>query len=101
MSEAARDEIIPLWPTWVGQLQLPGAEDANREFLELAKSSGITGNLFDAGHHAAGWLRQWVETCVAQWFEHQKLPAVRCRVVGRLEALGFGQYRELHNEPGA
>ena len=81
MSEPARDEIIPLWPTWIGQLQLPGAEEPNR---------------------ALAWLREGIVAAVGQWFEHVHVqPAPQWRLVGRLEALGFGQYRELGNEPGA
>jgi hypothetical protein len=39
---------------------------------------------------------------VGQWFEKMQVrPAPKWRPVGRLEALGFGQYRELANEPGA
>ena len=36
MSEPAQDDIFPLWPTWVGQLQLPGAEEPNRALADLA-----------------------------------------------------------------
>jgi hypothetical protein len=39
---------------------------------------------------------------VEQWFEKMKLqPAPPWRSIGRLEALGFGAYRPLANEPGA
>ena len=27
MSEPAQADVFPLWPTWIGQLQLPGAEE--------------------------------------------------------------------------
>jgi hypothetical protein len=102
MSEPARDEITPLWPTWVGQLQLPGAEETNRALLELAGAHGVEGNLFDRDHAAAVWLRKWVATSMGQWFEKMRVqPAPRWRLEGRLEALGFGHYRELANEPGA
>ena len=102
MSTPARDEIIPLWPTWVGQLQLPGAEEQNRALASLAAPPGIPGNLFDAEHRAAAWLRGWLATAVGQWLERMRVqPAPPCRLFGRLEALGFGHYRELGNEPGA
>ena len=102
MSEPAPDEIYPLWPTWVGQLQLPGAEEPNRALADLAAPPGVAGNLFDVDHRAVAWLREWIETSVGHWFEHNQVrPAPQWRLVGRLEALGFGQYRELANEPGA
>src|SRR5690242_20630060 len=101
MSHPAADQIIPLWPTWVGEMVLPEAAEPNRALMELA-ASGISGNLLDAEHRAAAWLRGWIATAVEQWFEKTKVqPAPRWRVDGRLEALGFGQYRELANEPGA
>jgi hypothetical protein len=101
MSEPARDEISPLWPTWVGQLQLPGAEEANRALADLAAPPGIAGNLFEVEHPAVTWLRDWVVTAIGHWFEHVRARPPRWRLDGRLEALGFGQYRELGNAPGA
>ena len=102
MSEPARDEIAPLWPTWVGQLQLPEADGPNRALAELANPPGIDGNLFERDHPAARWLREWIATSVGQWFEKVRVPeAPRWRLDGRLEALGFGHYRELANAPGA
>jgi hypothetical protein len=102
MSEPARDEIIPLWPTWVGQMLLPEAEQHNPALLALAASSGETGNLFDSDHLAAAWLRRWVTASVGDWFEKMRVqPAPAWRLEGRLESLGFGHYRELGNEPGA
>jgi hypothetical protein len=102
MSEPARDEIFPLWPTWVGQLPLPAADEPNRALAALAAPPGVAGNLFESDHPAATWLRGWVVTAVGQWFEHVKVqPAPRWRLDGRLDALGFGQYRELANAPGA
>ncbi|HTQ77788.1 MAG TPA: hypothetical protein VMI15_07165 [Burkholderiales bacterium] len=99
---AAQDDIFPLWPTWVGQLQLPGAEEHNRALAELAAPPGVEGNLFETEHPAVSWLRGWIATAVGQWFEKMRVePAPRWRLSGRLEALGFGQYRELGNEPGA
>jgi hypothetical protein len=56
MSEPARDEIFPLWPTWIGQLQLPGAEERNAELARLAAPPGVAGNLFESGQPAAAWL---------------------------------------------
>jgi hypothetical protein len=101
-SEAVHDAIIPLWPTWVGQLQLPGADEPNRALAGLSAPPGVAGNLFDLEHPAVAWLRQRIEAAVGQWFEHMHVqPAPTWRLVGRLEALGFGQYRELANEPGA
>ena len=91
----AKDEIFPLWPTWIGQLQLPGAEAQNRALAGLA-SPGVAGNLFEHEHPAAAWLREWTGTAVSQWFERFRMqPAPQWRAFGRLEALGFGQYREL------
>ncbi len=102
MSEPARDEIIPLWPTWIGQLALPGSQERNAELARLAAPPGIAGNLFDVEHSAVSWLREWITSSVGQWFEKMKVqPAPRWRLSGRLEALGFGHYRELANEPGA
>jgi len=102
MSEHARDEIIPLWPTWIGQLQLPGAEEANQALLDLCAQPGLVGNLFDLDHPSVAWLREWVAIAIGQWFEKMKVqPAPPWQLSGRLEALGFGQYRELGNEPGA
>lgn len=102
MSEPARDEIAPLWPTWVGQLQLPEAEEPNRALTELAAPPGIAGNLFEHDHPSARWLREWIATSVGQWFEKLRVqPAPQWRLDGRLEALGFGHYRELANAPGA
>ena len=102
MGEPARDEIFPLWPTWIGQLQLPGADEHNRALAGLAAPPGVAGNLFEYGHRSAAWLRQWVAQALEQWFGKMKVqPAPRWRALGRLEALGFGQYRELANEPGA
>jgi len=102
MSEPARDEIVPLWPTWVGQLRLPDAEEPNRALAELAAPPRVAGNLFETGHLAAAWLREGIAAAVGQWFEKMRVqPAPRWRLDGRLEALGFGQYRELGNEPGA
>jgi len=102
MSEPARDEIIPLWPTWVGQMPLDGAEEPNRALAGLAAPPGIAGNLFDLDHRAVAWLREGIAAAVGQWFEKMKVqPAPPWRLSGRLEALGFGHYRELANEPGA
>ena len=102
MSEPARDEIAPLWPTWVGQLQLPEAGEPNRALAELAAPPGVAGNLFEHGHPAVRWLREWIAASVGQWFEKMQVErAPKWRLEGRLEALGFGQYRELGNEPGA
>jgi len=102
MSEPAGDEIIPLWPTWVGQLQLPGAEAPNHALAGLAASPEAAGNLFDIEHGAVAWLREGIVAAVGQWFEKMQVqPAPRWRLGGRLEALGFGHYRELGNEPGA
>jgi hypothetical protein len=102
VSEPARDEIVPLWPTWVGQLALPAAEEANRALTDLAAPPGVAGNLFEVEHRAVSWLREWIATAVGQWFEHARVqPAPQWRLAGRLEALGFGHYRELANEPGA
>lgn len=101
VSEPARDEIVPLWPTWVGQLELPGAEEQNRALLEMA-GRPMPGNLFDLPSGAAAWLREWVATAVGHWFEHAKVhPAPSWRLTGRLDALGFGDSRELANAPGA
>lgn len=101
MSQPARDvDIIPLWPTWVGQLQLPDAEKPNRELAAVAGKS--SGNLFGAEHRAGTWLRGWVNEAMSQWFEKMRVASAPAwRLSGRLEALGFGQYRELGNEPGA
>jgi hypothetical protein len=102
MSDAVRDAIVPLWPTWVGQLQLPQAEERNRELADLAEPPGIAGNLFDRDYGAVTWLRGWIVQSVGHWFEHMRVDSPPpWRLVGRLEALGFGQYRELANEPGA
>lgn len=102
MSEPLRDEILPLWPTWVGQLSLPGAEEANRSLTDLAASSAVAGNLFEFDHGAVAWLREWIVTAVSQWFEHLSVePAPQWQLDGRLESLGFGHYRELGNDPGA
>ena len=102
MSEPARDEIIPLWPTWIGQLPLPDAEKQNPALLDLAAPPGIAGNLFEIDHPAVRWLREWIAVSVGQWFEKMRVqPAPRWHPVGRLESLGFGQYRELANAPGA
>lgn len=102
MTEPARDEIVPLWPTWIGQLRLPGAEEPNRALSDLATPPGVAGNLFDSDHPAVAWLREGIVAAVGQWFEKMQVrPAPQWRLGGRLEALGFGHYRELANEPGA
>lgn len=102
MSEPAQADIFPLWPTWIGQLQLPGAEEPNRALADLAAPPGVAGNLFELDHGAVAWLREGIVAGVGQWFEKMQVqPAPRWRPVGRLEALGFGDYRELGNEPGA
>lgn len=102
MSEPLRAEIAPLWPTWVGQLQFSGAEEQNRALAELAAPPGVAGNLFEFEHRAVAWLRAGIEEAVGQWFEKMRVqPAPQWRLSGRLEALGFGHYRELGNEPGA
>jgi hypothetical protein len=101
MSAAAQDQIFPLWPTWIGQLHLPGSEEYNPKLLELS-GGGVAGNLFDHNHGAVAWLREWIGTCVSQWFEKMKVGAAPgWRLSGRLESLGMGQYRGLANEPGA
>ena len=101
MSQPARDvDIVPLWPTWVGQMQLADAGEPNRALAALAGQAA--GNLFDVEHPAVSWLRAAVGEALGQWFEKMRVePAPRWRLEGRLEALGFGQYRELGNEPGA
>jgi hypothetical protein len=102
MSEAPRDEIIPLWPTWIGRLQLPDAGERNRALFDLAAQRPLDGNLFEADQPAVAWLRDWISVAIGQWFEKMNVqPAPRWRLAGRIEALGFGQYRELGNEPGA
>ena len=102
MSEPPRDEIVPLWPTWVGQMQLPGGGEQNRELLGLVGQRPADANLFEVDRPAVTWLRELISAAVAQWFEKMKVqPAPPWQPRGRLEALGFGQYRELANEPGA
>ena len=102
MSEAPRNEIIPLWPTWVGRLQLPGATEKNPALLDLAAQRPAGGNLFEVDQPAVAWLSDWISIAVGQWFEKMKVQAApQWRLGGRIEALGFGQYRELANEPGA
>jgi len=104
MSEPAQDEIIPLWPTWIGQLQIPGAEEPNRALAELAARGAPpgAGNLFELEHRAVAWLREGIAAALGQWFEKMQVqPAPQWRLDGRLEALGFGHYRELGNDPGA
>ena len=102
MSEAPRNEIIPLWPTWIGKLQLPDAGEPNHALLDLSAQRPAAGNLFDADPPAVTWLRDWISVAAGQWFEKVKVqPAPQWRLKGRIEALGFGQYRELANEPGA
>lgn len=102
MSEAPRNEILPLWPTWVGKLQLPGAAEQNPALVELAAQTQASGNLFEVDQPCVAWLREWISVAVGQWFEKMKVQqAPQWRLRGRLEALGFGQYRELGNEPGA
>jgi hypothetical protein len=102
MSEPARDEIIPLWPTWIGQMQLPEAEGPNRALMELAAAPVAARDLFAVDHRTVSWLQRWVEVALAQWFERMRVQQVPpWRLYGRLDALGFGHYRELGNEPGA
>src|SRR4051812_10927176 len=102
MSQPAADQIIPLWPTWVGEMLLPEAEEPNRALIELAASAALAGNLFESEHRAIAWLRGWIEVAIGQWFEKTKVQAAPAwRLEGRLEALGFGHYRELGNAPGA
>ena len=99
MSAAAQDQLFPLWPTWIGQLRLPGADDYNPALVELS-ASGVAGNLFDGSHGAVAWLREWVGAAVGQWFEKMKVDkAPQWRLSGRLEALGMGQYREQETKP--
>lgn len=101
-SESGRDEIHPLWPTWIGQMMLPGAETSNPALLDLAAAPGTTGNLFALDHPTVHWLRDGIEAALEQWFEHMKVrPSPGWRLEGRLDTLGFGHYRELRNEPGA
>jgi len=81
---------------------LPAAEEPNRALAGLAAPPGVAGNLFDLEHAAVAWLREGIEAAASQWFARFKVqPAPQWRLSGRLEALGFGQYRELGNEPGA
>ncbi len=102
MSEAPRNEIIPLWPTWIGKLQLPDAAEQNRALLDLAAQRPGDANLFEVEQPAVAWLRDWISVAVGQWFEKVKVqPAPQWRLRGRIESLGFGQYRELGNEAGA
>jgi len=102
MSGPAQDDIFPLWPTRIGQMPLPGAEEPNRALADLAAPSGVAGNLFDLEHRAVAWLRDGIAAAVGQWFEKMRVqPAPPWRLGGRLEALGMGDYRELANEPGA
>ncbi len=102
MSGPEGDDIFPLWPTWVGQMQIADADEPNRELMALAGPPGVPGNLFETGHSAARWLRDGVSAALGQWFEKMQVqPAPSWRASGRLEALGFGHYRELANEPGA
>ena len=102
MNEPARNEIIPLWPTWIGQMQLPDAGERNQALMALAATAGVAGNVFEVDHPAVAWLREGIEAAVGQWFEKMRVQAVpKWRPVGRLEALGFGHYRELGNDPGA
>ena len=96
------DQIIPLWPTWIGQMQLPDAAEHNRALAGLAASPGAAGDFFGLDHPSARWLRGMAAAGIEQWFEKLKLqPAPPWRLQGRLEALGFGDYRALANEPGA
>ena len=102
MSEAQRNEIIPLWPTWIGRLQLTDAGEQNRAFMDLAAQCPADSNLFEVDQPAVTWLRDWVSVAVGQWFEKMRAqPAPQWRLEGRIDSLGFGQYRELGNEAGA
>ena len=102
VSQPARDAIVPLWPTWVGQLDLPGAEAPNRALEALSPGIAPGEDLFLREDAAVRWLRDWVERAIRQWFERMRVaPAPRWSLSGRVDALGFGHYRELGNEAGA
>lgn len=102
VSRSASDAITPLWPTWVGQLDLPGAEAPNRALEALSLGTAADGNLFLREDDALRWLRSWVERAMGQWFERMRVaPIPRWSLSGRIDALGFGHYRELGNEAGA
>lgn len=102
MSVPPQDELLPLWPTWIGEMQLAEADAHNAALATLAASPGVPGNLFEHAHPSAAWLRASLEAALVQWFERMQVqPAPACRLDARLEALGFGQYRELANAPGA
>lgn len=102
MSESARDEIIPLWPTWIGQMQLPAAEGPNLALQRLVSSVDAAADVFACEDPAVHWLRDGIARAMEQWFDRMRVrPSPRWRLSGRLDALGFGHYRELGNEPGA
>ena len=102
MKNLSKDQLIPLWPTWIGQTVLPLAEHQNIELLDLAQNLTNPGNLFDAEHLSVKWLKGHVQNALSQWFERMHVnPSLPTKLHGRIDTLSFGQYRELNNAPGA
>ncbi|WP_413718181.1 TIGR02466 family protein [Silicimonas sp. MF1-12-2] len=106
----AEPEFTALWPTNLMRITLPGAEQANPVLAELIErmdagrdqmtTDYLSGNFFDFGHPAVGWLKSCVERAVVDYargtgvdypidFSIQAWPNVN----------RFGDYHDLHNHP--
>ncbi len=102
MNTTTPDQLIPLWPTWVGQSVLPQSEPHNAALMDLATSSPHHSNLFDLEHSTATWLKDHLQNALAQWFERMRVqPVPAFKLHAQMDVLAFGQYRELNNAPGA
>ena len=102
MSRPIQDQLIPLWPTWVGQASLPDADSHNLALIRMANQPLDAVNLFDSVDPTCVWLKGHVEDCLLQWFERMHLhPSPKTKLHATLDALAFGQHRQLRNTPGA
>ena len=99
---APEDQILNLWPTVVGQAKVPDHQEADEGLLGLADGGALPDNLFDLDDSAVRWLEARVRDAVAAWFNHtESQPPRGWHLRGWLEVIGFCDYRELANDPGA
>jgi len=85
-----------------GRARLPDHDGPDRALLRMAAAEAPPDDLFAVDDEAVRWLKGHVDDAIAAWLE-----GVECVhpggwiVVGWLETLGFCDYRELENDPGA
>lgn len=101
-AESPSDQILNLWPTVFAQVRLAGHETHGESLAALAALADPPDDLFGLDVPCVGWLRGQVDALVDAWLADAHTPRPGdLRLVGWLESIGFCDYRNLGNDPGA